>query len=107
MTASSPNSPTPPSLTKEDIEDALTLVFDPELHVDIVTMGLIYNIEIDDAQHVTIEMTLTTAACPYGPELLKDVKQAVLEAGAADVRIHVVFNPPWKPTEELRAMLGV
>lgn len=93
--------------TKETIEDALTLVFDPEIHIDIVTMGLIYDVEILPKNAVRVTMTMTTVACPYAPQLLKDVEAAVKEAGANTVDINVVFDPPWKPTEELRAMLGV
>ncbi|MCA9375904.1 MAG: metal-sulfur cluster assembly factor [Candidatus Doudnabacteria bacterium] len=97
----------PSALTKENVEDALTLVFDPEIHVDIVTMGLIYGVEILENKNVKVTMTMTTVACPYAPQLLKDVEEAVKEAGAHEVEIDVVFDPPWKPTPELRAMLGV
>ena len=111
MTAAS--TPSEPSkklsslLTKAEVTDALTTVFDPELEIDVVTLGLIYDIEVSAEQAVKIRMTMTTAACPFAGQLVASVKEAVLEAGASDVEVDVVFDPPWKPSAELRAMMGV
>lgn len=95
------------AITKENIIEILKQVNDPEIQLDVWTMGLIYDIKIEDKK-VMITMTMTTPACPYGPMMLEDVKKQVLSGtGAEDVRIEVTFEPPWQPSEELRAMLGV
>ncbi|MBI2173564.1 MAG: metal-sulfur cluster assembly factor [Candidatus Aenigmarchaeota archaeon] len=93
--------------TIEDVRNALKLVEDPELHMDIIILELIYEIRVDDG-NVHIKMTLTTPACPYGPQLLEEVKQKVkaLE-GVKDVELELTFVPPWQPSEDLRAMFGV
>ena len=93
--------------TIEDIRNALKTVEDPELHIDIITLELIYEIRVNDG-NVHIKMTLTTPACPYGPQLLEEVKQKVkaLE-GVKDVELELTFVPPWQPSEDLRAMFGV
>ena len=92
---------------KDDVVNALKQCYDPELQIDVWTLGLIYNLDIDK-NIVKIKMTFTTPACPYGPMLLNDVKSKVLAVkGIDDINIELVFNPPWEPSEELRAMLGV
>ena len=94
-------------LSKEDVMEALEAVTDPELGIDLVTLGLIYGVKVDKANEVEIRMTLTTSACPFADLMLKQAKEVVLAIGASNVHIEVVFDPPWKPSEELRAMLGV
>ena len=70
-------------------------------------MGLIYDIKIEkDA--VELLMTLTTPQCPYGPQLMDDLKKALQkDAKAKQVILKLTFDPPWKPSEELRKVLGV
>ncbi len=93
--------------TKEHIIETLKQVYDPEIQVDVWTMGLIYDIKIDNKK-VHIIMTLTTPMCPYGPMLLEEVKARIKEdTDAEDVQIDITFEPPWQPSEELRMMLGV
>ncbi len=92
---------------KEKVIDALKNCLDPELHLDVWTLGLIYNLDIDEGK-VSIKLTFTTPFCPYGPMLLEDIEQKVREVeGVKDVSLEVVFDPPWQPSEELKAMLGV
>ncbi|MBI2580069.1 MAG: metal-sulfur cluster assembly factor [Candidatus Aenigmarchaeota archaeon] len=93
--------------TADDVRNALKTVEDPEIHMDIITLELVYDIQVNDGV-VYIKMTLTTPACPYGPQLLEEVKQKVraLE-GVKDVELELTFVPPWQPSEELRAMFGV
>ena len=77
------------------------------MHVDIVTLELVYGITID-AENVTILMTLTSIACPYGPMLVGMVQQglqAIPEMQKVDVQ--VTFDPPWKPSDDLKAMMGI
>ncbi len=91
----------------EKVIEALKQVEDPEIGVDIYTLGLIYNID-EDKGNISIRMTFTSPMCPYGPALVESVKQKIGKIkGVKKVDVEVVFNPPWKPTEELRAMLGV
>jgi metal-sulfur cluster biosynthetic enzyme len=90
---------------REQIITAIKTVNDPEIGIDIWTLGLIYKIEIDK-KAVTITMTLTTPMCPYGPMLMDEVKEKVQELGAI-VTLNLVFDPVWQPSEELRAMLGI
>ncbi len=97
-------------VTKEQILEKLKEVQDPEVKVDIVTMGLIYDIRIDErnsSAHVV--MTYTTPFCPFGPQLTDEVKEKIGELGFAydDISVEVTFEPPWKPSDELRAALGV
>jgi len=93
--------------TKEDIMKALETVIDPEIHIDIITLELIYNVDVKE-DIANIKMTFTTPMCPYGPMLLEEVKAKVSELqGIKEVNVVVTFDPPWKPSEELRATLGV
>lgn len=94
-------------ITKNDVVEALKKVNDPELHMDIWTLELVYNIDVND-DNVDVTMTFTSPACPYGPALLEDVKQKLKEVnGVKNVNVEVTFDPPWEPSEELRAMFGV
>lgn len=95
------------NLTKKDIEESLRSVMDPELGVDIVTMGLVYKIDVKDSNVVEIDMTLTTAGCPFADEMIRQAEMAVRAIGVDEVYIDVVFDPPWEPSEELRAMFGI
>mgnify|MGYP001384360985 CR=1 FL=1 len=94
-------------VTKEDVMNVLKGVDDPELGIDIVTLEFIYNVDVVDDK-VNIKMTFTTPMCPYVPMLLEEIKAKVREMqGIKEVNVDVVFDPPWKPSEQLRATLGV
>lgn len=94
-------------IQKEPVIEILKKVNDPELDIDVWTLGLIYNIDINE-NNVNILMTFTTPMCPYGPWLVEDIKKKLLEIKEINsVNIEITFNPPWQPNEELRAMLGV
>lgn len=94
---------------EEAVREALSDVYDPELYVDLVTLGLIYEIEIKD-DDVHIEMTLTSPGCPYGPQLIDDVKESVGELDTVrNVSVNVTFDPVWTPdriSDDVRAALG-
>jgi metal-sulfur cluster biosynthetic enzyme len=94
---------------KDDLREVLKAVVDPELHMNIVDLGLIYDVQ-HEAEKVFVEMTLTSPGCPYGPYLLHAVKHALLPLnGVSDVDIEVVWDPPWGPdkmSEEVRLELG-
>jgi metal-sulfur cluster biosynthetic enzyme len=102
-------------IAEDTVREALKQVIDPELFVNIVDLGLIYDVKIaeteDGKSNVDVEMTMTSPACPAGPQLLGQSKQVVgnLEnVGAVDVRL--VMDPPWTPdrmTEDARDQLGI
>ena len=94
--------------TKEDVMNVLKGVNDPEIGIDVVTLELIYNIDVSKNGKVDIKMTFTTPMCPYGPMLVEEIKAKVSEInGVKEVNVDVVFDPPWQPSEQLRATLGV
>jgi len=94
-------------VTREKVIQVLKTVKDPEIWIDVWTMGLIYDIKVD-RDKVDILMTLTTPQCPYGPQLMDDLKKALQkDARAKEVVLKLTFDPPWKPSEELRKVLGV
>ncbi len=100
---------TEPMPTLEDVEDALTNVIDPELGLDFVELGLIYGVEIDGGTiHVTF--TLTTPACPIGPQVSEQIEEFVGELeGVDDVTSSMIFTPPWSPekmSEDAKFALG-
>lgn len=92
---------------KDTVIEALKLVEDPELFLDIWFLGLIYEIAIDEDK-VAIDMTFTTPMCPAGPALIEDVRAKVgAVEGVSDVEVKIVFEPPWEPSDEVKAMLGM
>ena len=95
--------------TKEDVTDALTNVIDPELGLDFVELGLVYDVEID-GDEVYVTFTLTTAGCPIGPQVSDQMKEYVGELeGVSKVHPKMVFTPPWTPermSEDAKFALG-
>ncbi len=92
------------------IVDALKTVIDPELNVNIVDLGLVYTIQSREDE-VDVEMTLTTPACPAGPEILKGAVAALEKIeGVTKANVKLVMSPPWSPdrmTDEARDELGI
>ena len=91
--------------------EALREVIDPELMVNIVDLGLIYDIREEDDEVVSVDMTLTSPACPAGPQLVQQSKMALerLE-GVTEAQINLVMTPPWTPermTDDARDKLGI
>ena len=81
-----------------DIVAALKSVYDPELPADIYELGLIYRVDVDDDKNIDIDMTLTAPGCPVAGEMPGWVENAVsLVRGVNDVRVNMVFDPPWTP----------
>ncbi len=93
-------------ITKEQIIEALKTIKDPEISIDLWTLGLIRDIKIDEGE-VDILMTLTSPFCPFGNEIVLSVEEAVKKLGAEEVRVDITFEPPWQPSDELKIMLGV
>ena len=97
--------------TQEQVLDALRNVYDPELGINIVDLGLVYDVRVDADGGVDIEYTLTTMGCPIGP-LIEDQMRALLAnvEGAGEVRPEMVLRPAWSPemmSEEAKAALGI
>jgi len=95
--------------TVEDVTDALRDVIDPELGLDFVELGLIYDVEID-GDTVEITYTLTSPGCPIGPQISEQIEEFVGELdGVEDVRSTMTFSPPWTPermSEDAKFALG-
>ena len=95
--------------TVDDVEAALTNVIDPELGLDFVELGLIYGIDVDD-DHVHVTFTLTTPACPIGPQVSEQIEEFVGELeGVDEVTSSMVFTLPWSPdkmSEDAKFALG-
>jgi metal-sulfur cluster biosynthetic enzyme len=100
----------PETANVEDVEEALRDVVDPELGINVVDLGLVYGVTIDQNNTAIIDMTLTSAACPL-TDVIEDQTAAVLQGLVADMRINWVWMPPWGPDkitddgrEQLRAL---
>lgn len=94
-------------VTRDQVVEVLKTVEDPEIFLDIWFLGLIYNIDIRE-DTVAIEMTFTTPLCPAGPMITDEVKTKVSKLeGVKSVDLKVVFTPPWQPSDEVKAMLGM
>lgn len=103
-------------IAEEAVREALKDVIDPELFVNIVDLGLIYEVAItpneeSGAEDIVVDMTMTSPACPAGPQLLSQSKEAVEKLeGVGEVEIKLVMQPPWTPekmTEDARDQLGI
>jgi metal-sulfur cluster biosynthetic enzyme len=93
----------------DEVTEALANVIDPELGLDFVELGLVYEVEVDDSDvHVTF--TLTSPGCPIGPQVSEQMKEFVGELdGVENVHPHMTFNPPWTPdlmSEDAKFALG-
>lgn len=83
---------------EKEVHDALMDVYDPEIGIDIISLGLVYKIEATPENDVMITMTLTFPGCPYGPSMIEDVEERVrMIAQVRNVLINLTFEPPWTP----------
>src|ERR1700753_48003 len=110
-----PPAPKADVATIDDVEEAMRDVVDPELGVNVVDLGLVYDIHVDDTNVAVLDMTLTSAACPL-TDVIEDQARGALVSGAAggivdDIKINWVWIPPWGPEkitedgrEQLRAL---
>ena len=104
-------------LCEDSVREILKEVKDPELFVNIVDLGLVYGVTIGASadepgkQHVSVDMTMTSPACPAGPQLIADTKRAIgRRPDVAVVEVRIVMDPPWTPdrmTEAARDQLGI
>lgn len=93
----------------DEVEEALTNVIDPELGLDFVELGLVYEIEVEDSE-VFVTFTLTSPGCPIGPQVTDQMKEFVSELdGVSAVHPKMTFSPPWIPdmmSEDAKFALG-
>ena len=98
------------TLTRESVLEALKDVFDPEIPVNVVDLGLVYDLEVEDGD-VKVKMTLTFAGCGMGPYISQQAEWRIAEIDdVEDVQVDVVFDPPWTPdmiTEDGKRLLGI
>jgi metal-sulfur cluster biosynthetic enzyme len=96
--------------TRDDVFEALRQVEDPELGMDIVELGLVYDAEVTDAGHVKVTHTLTSMGCPVGPLIQQNVDEIVRALpGVEDVEVELTWDPPWSPekmSDDAKFILG-
>jgi len=109
-TTNPPTATNPSPTNAADVEEALRDVIDPELGINVVDLGLVYGVTVDQNNHAVIDMTLTSAACPL-TDVIEDQAAQALEGLVAGQRINWVWMPPWGPDkitpigrEQLRAI---
>jgi metal-sulfur cluster biosynthetic enzyme len=102
-------------ITEDMVKTALKNVIDPEIGLDIVNLGLVYNVDVQDqGKRVAIDMTLTTPACPAGPQIIEQARRETLALSDVykdleEVQINLVWTPFWNPSmmsDEARDELG-
>ena len=97
-------------ITHDEVVGALKEVYDPEIPVNVVDLGLIYDVDIND-DNVNIVMTLTAPGCGMGPYIAQNAEGRIGEVdGVSDVEVDMVFDPPWNPdmiTEDGKKLLGI
>lgn len=99
------------TVTKEAAFEAMKEVYDPEIGVNIVDLGLVFDAVVDDSNNVEVIMTLTSMGCPLGPVIMSDIQRAVGSIeGAGEVGVRIVWSPPWSPemmSEDAKDELGI
>ena len=98
------------TVTKDEVLEALKEVFDPEIPVNVVDLGLIYDCQVEEGD-VRVKMTLTFPGCGMGPYISQQAEWRVAELdGVEDIEVEMVYEPPWTPdmiTEDGKAQLGL
>jgi metal-sulfur cluster biosynthetic enzyme len=100
--------------TQEEVREALRVVEDPELHLGIIDLGLVYGIDVsgEESENVKVTMTLTSPMCPVGPMFRQSVQDKVDSLpGVRSTKVDITFDPPWDPREmasdDVKTMLGI
>lgn len=95
--------------SKNDVLEALRQVEDPELGMDVVDLGLVYDVEIE-GETAKVTYSLTSMGCPAGPLIAQDMERVALEVpGVEDVALELIFDPPWTPdrmSDDAKFILG-
>ncbi|ACR79570.1 MULTISPECIES: metal-sulfur cluster assembly factor [Kosmotoga] len=99
------------AVTKEQVMEALKEVYDMEIGFDIVSLGLVYGVEIDNENNVKVTMTLTTPMCPLAGFIIEDARSKVQQIeGVNKVDVELTFDPPWTPekaSDEVKKIFGI
>lgn len=97
-------------LTEEQVKDALSSVVDPEIGMNIIELGLVYDIDVnEETNDVHIDMSLTTPGCPLGDSISSMAEMALKRVGANKIDVNIVWTPPWNPdmmSDEAKMKLG-
>lgn len=99
--------------TIEQVKQALRTVVDPEIHLNIMDLGLVYGVEIIEEKNVKVDMTLTSPMCPYGPQIIAEVPKAIKEKlpEIEKTDVNLVWIPNWDPktmaTDDVKMELGI
>ncbi len=97
--------------TSEQARDALKNVYDPEIGINIVDLGLVYDVDVSEKNDILVTMTLTSLGCPLGPVIVQEVSNAMGELpNLGEVDVKLVWSPAWSPemmSEEARDELGI
>ena len=99
------------TFTRDDVREGLKQVYDPEIGVNIVDLGLVYDADVAENGDVLVTMTLTSLGCPLGPVIVGEVQGALKSfEGVGEVDVKLVWSPPWTPelmSEEAKDELGI
>ena len=99
------------TVTKEQVLERLKEVYDPEIPINVVDLGLIYDVQVNEDNEVNVLMTLTAPGCGMGPYIAQQAEWAISEIEALeDVNVEMVFDPPWSPdmlSDDGKAQLGL
>ena len=99
------------AVSNEEVYQALKTVYDPEIPVNVVDLGLIYDVQVSEDSNVFVQMTLTFPGCGMGPHIAQQAEWAIQDLdGVEEVEIELTFDPPWSPdliSEEARMQLGI
>ena len=99
------------AVTAEEARESLKNVYDPEIGVNIVDLGLVYGVDVGETGDVLVTMTLTSLGCPLGPVIVQEVTGALKDLpGINDVDVKLVWSPPWSPdlmSEDAKDELGI
>lgn len=101
----------PVAFTSDDVLDGLKNVYDPEIGINVVDLGLVYDTAIEESGDVLVTMTLTSLGCPLGPVIVQEVNNALKDLpGIGQTDVKLVWSPPWTPdmmSEEAKDELGI
>lgn len=99
------------AFTKDDVIEGLKNVYDPEIGINIVDLGLVYDADISENSDVLVTMTLTSLGCPLGPVIMQEVNNALKDLpGIGETDVKLVWTPPWSPenmSEDAKDELGI
>ena len=95
----------------DDVREGLKTVYDPEIGVNVVDLGLVYDVDVSESSDVLVTMTLTSLGCPLGPVIVQEVTNALGDLpGIGEIDVKLVWSPPWSPdnmSEDAKDELGM